>query len=149
MRTKEDTISDVFVHRVHQEKPKEVGEYQYPILSNNRKDSLAARYLQQTGNFIQTPMELNRKIEEMSGNYNIHIVGYEITEKAEINSINGDMNEFTGNRIFSEDKRKILLFRIHKAEEFKEDYLYDSQVRYILTQLQMEFLEYKCMGVFI
>lgn len=149
LRTKEDTISDVFVHRVHQEKPKEVGEYQYPILSNNRKDSLAARYLQQTGNFIQTPMELNRKIEEMSGNYNIHIVGYEITEKAEINSINGDMNEFTGNRIFSEDKRKILLFRIHKAEEFKEDYLYDSQVRYILTQLQMEFLEYKCMGVFI
>ena len=149
LRTKEDTISDVFVYRVHQEKPEDVFEYQYPVLSNRKKDSLAARYLQKTGNFIQTPMELYRKIDEMSGNYNIHIQGYEITEEAEANGIHGDMNEFTGNRIFPEDRRKILLFRIHKTGDLKDDYLYESQVRYILSQFQMEFLEYRCIGIFV
>lgn len=39
-------------------------------------------------------------------------------------------------------------FLEYEAEErHEEDYLYESQIRYILSQLQMEFLEYRCVGM--
>ena len=105
--------------------------------------------MQQTGNFIQTPMELYRKIEEMSGTYNIIFLGYEITDHIEGSPIEGDMNAYIGTQVFSKDKRSILLFKFQKEEMAMGEYLYESQIRYILSQLQIEFLEYRCMGVMV
>ena len=82
----------------------------------------------------------------MAGGYGIGILGYEIVDRVEGNYLSGDMNSFTGVRLFSHDNRKILLIRIGKEEQNQADYLYEAQVRYILSQLQMEFLEYRCMG---
>ena len=58
----------------------------------------------------------------------------------------GDMNVCAGTSVFAGDGRSILLFRFGR-EDTDGDYLYESQIRYILSQLQMEFLEYRCMGV--
>lgn len=93
-------------------------------------------------------MELRRKIEEMSGNYEIRVMNYEIIDCVDEKTISGDMNELFDMEIFPDDRRKILLFYIERDRE-KEDYLYHSQIRYILSQLQMEFLEYRCMGKFV
>ncbi len=149
LKTEKASLENVFLHRLYQGKPEESVGYQYPVLSNSRKDNLAARYLQQTGNFIQSPMELYRKIEEMSGGYRINVLAYEITVHAEGELLNGDMNAFTGTGIFEQDKRSILLFKIQKEEQYADDYLYESQIRYILSQMQMELMEYKCMGVLV
>ncbi len=147
LKTSKETLEDVFIYRLHQKEPERFIGYHYPILSNRKKDNLSARYSQQTGNFIQTPLELYRKIEEMAGGYRLRILGYEIVDRAEEHYLSGDMNSFTGVRIFSHDNRKILLIRIGKEEGNQEDYLLEAQIRYILSQLQMEFLEYRCMGV--
>lgn len=147
LRTKTEILEDVLLYKLHQGEPEQSPGYQSPVLSNRKKDGLAARYLQQTGNFIQTPMELNRKIEEMAGGYEIKLLGYEITDSAEENFLSGDMNSFNSIRMFSNDNRKILLLRIRRDAQYRNDYLYESQIRYILSQLQMEFLEYRCMGV--
>lgn len=149
LKTEEESIEEILLYRLHQKRRKDALGYCYPVLSNYKKDTLTARYLQQTGNFLQTEMELYRKIEEMSDSYRIKLLGYEITDRVEGKAVSGDMNEFTGTRIFSGDQRKILLLRIGRKEQQDADYLYESQVRYILTQLQMEFLEYRCMGVFV
>ena len=61
----------------------------------------------------------------------------------------GDMNRHIGMQLFSNDKRKILLFRFHREAVTHDAYLYESQIRYILSQLQLEFLEYRCMGVWV
>ena len=148
LRTKEDTLGDAMIYRLRQNRPEPEYGYWYPVLSNCKKDNLAARYLQQTGNFIQTPMELYRKIEEMSEGYKIDILSYEITDRVEEESLWGDMNSFMGEQIFSQDKRNILLLRI-KREQQEKDYLYEPRIRYILTQLQMEFLEYRCVGILV
>ena len=148
LRTKEDTLGDAMIYRLHQNRPEKEYGYRYPVLTNCRKDNLAARYLQQTGNFIQTPMELYRKIEEMSEGYKIDILDHEITDRVDGKSLRGDMNSFAGEQIFSQDKRNILLLRI-KKEMREDDYLYESRIRYILTQLQMEFLEYRCVGILV
>lgn len=147
LKTSKETLEDVSIYRLHQKEPEQSIGYHYPILSNRKKDNLSARYSQQTGNFIQTPLELYRKLEEMAGGYGIRILSYEIVDRAEEHYLSGDMNGFTGVRMFSHDNRKILLIRIGKEEEDQADYLYEAQVRYILSQLQMEFLEYRCMGV--
>lgn len=148
LKTKKESLKDIFLYRLHQGEPELSVGYQFPVLSNCGKDNLAVRYLQQTGSFIQTPMELYRKVEEMSGAYKIDILGYEITAHAEGKLIDGDMNEFMGAQVFGRDERKILLLRIKREEQYAADYLYVSQIRYILSQMQMEFMEYRCVGVF-
>lgn len=149
LKTEKASLGNVFLYKLHQGEAEDSIGYRYPVLSNGRKDNLAARYLQQTGNFIQSPMELYRKIEEMSGGYRITVLGYEIVEEAEGRLLDGDMNGFTGVKVFSKDKRSILLLKMQREEQAEDDYLYESQIRYILSALQMEFLEYRCMGVIV
>ncbi len=147
LKTTAETLEDITIYQLCQGAPEQSAGYRYPILSNRKKDNLSARYSQQTGNFIQTPLELSRKVEEMADGYQMQVLGYEILDGAEAEYLAGDMNSFTGVRVFTGDTRKILLLRIKANEQYREDYLYASQIRYILSQLQLEFLEYRCMGV--
>lgn len=149
LKTEKASLENVFLYKLHQEEMEKTIGYCYPVLSNYRKDSMSIRYLHQTGNFIQSPMELYRKIAELSGSYQINILGYEITTQAEGKLLSGDMNGFIGGKILSQDKRSILLFKIQREERAEEDYLYESQIRYLLSVLQMEFLEYRCAGVLV
>ena len=59
--------------------------------------------------------------------------------------LEGDMDAYYGSQVFPRDKRSLLLFRF-ETNNIK-DYLYESQIRYILSQLQREFLEYRCLGL--
>lgn len=149
IKTEKESLEDVFIYRLYQGDKGNSYGYNFPVLSNCKKDSLAARYLQETGNFIQTPMELYRKIEELSAGYSVKVMGYEITDYAEGAIIEGNMNRYVGMQLFSNDNRKILLFQFHREAVMRDDYLYESQIRYILSQLQLEFLEYRCMGVWV
>lgn len=153
LKTKQPSMKGISIYRMHQEKPPVSFGYQYAVLSNAQKDHLAARYLYQTGNFLQTPMELGRKIREMSGDYRIELLGYAIMDKtreleAEAGIWFGDMNEFTGVQVFSDDQRSILLLQLQRNGD-QTDYMYESQVRYLLSQMQMEFMEYRCAGVLL
>ena len=147
LKTAEQDLQNITVYRLGQGEPEQSAGYRFPVLSNHRKDSLSARYSQRMGNFIQTPAELKRKVEEMADGYRISLLGYEILDRAEEAFLVGDMNGFTGVRLFTDDQRKILLLRFGADDKEREDYLYESQIRYILSGLQMEFLEYRCMGV--
>ena len=149
LKTTKAALGDIFLYKLHQGAPEMSVGYQFPVLSNCGEDTLSERYLQQTGSFIQTPMELYRKIEEISGGYKIDILGYEIVSHTEEKLIDGDMNGFMGAQVFDRDERKILLLRIKREEQYAADYLYESQIRYILSQMQMEFMEYKCVGVLV
>ena len=154
LKTEKEQLENVFLYRLRQAEPEMSVGYRYPVLSNRRNDNLTARYLHRMGNFLQTPMELSRKIEEMSGDHKITVLDYEIidgTEEAlpmaDKMLLSGDMNEFAMGGVFSKDTRRILLFRIKREEQGAGGYLYESQIRYILSQMQMEFLEYRCVGV--
>lgn len=149
LKTEKEELGNVFIYQLHQGDRGNSYGYNYPVLSNSRKENLALRYVQQAGNFIQTPMELYRKIEELSGNYTISLLDYEITTHATESILEGDMNQYTGTQLFNKDKRSILLFRFKKEEITMQDYLYESQIRFILSQMQMEFLEYRCVGALV
>lgn len=152
IKTEHESLKNAVCYRLHQKEPAASFGYEYPVLSNIRNNNLAVRYLHQTGNFLQTPLELHRKIMEMAGGFKIELLGYEIAGRDEKiivagKILSGDMNGFIRTQVFPDDKRNILLLRIHMEE--KQGYLWESQVRYILSQLQMEFMEYRCMGVLV
>lgn len=153
LKTRKELLSDVVVYQFHQKETGKSFGYHYPVLANRRKDSFVVCYLHQSGNFLQTPAELCRKMEELSGRYRIEVAGYEIMKQLEapvnVQLLYGDMNQSVGNQIFSDDKRSILLFKIHRNKTNQEDYLYETQIRYILSQLQMEFPEYRCVSVLV
>lgn len=150
LKTKKDSLGDVCIYRINPGSPEGSHRYQYPVLSNRRKNTLAARYLQQTGNFLQTPMELRRKVREMAGEYGIETDRFEITDdSADEGGIYGDMNQVTGEGVFSGDKRKVLRILFHTNRKESDDYLLGAQIRYILSCLQMEFMEYRCEGIMI
>lgn len=154
IKTGRASLQNVWAYRLHQgEPPKDTFGYGDPILSNRRKDHMAARYLHQTGNFLQTPAELARKVRELSGGYEIEVLDYEITDRTGLAKageavILGDMNGFSGTQVFSRDSRSVLLIRMETKGDV-QDFLCQSQVRYILSQLQMEFMEYQCAGILL
>ena len=89
-----------------------------------------------------------RKIEELSGGFQIEVTGYEIRQKGSVSGLlEGDMNHFIGTQVFARDQRSLLVFRFRReGQDDACDYLYKSQLRYILSQLQLEFMEYRCVG---
>ncbi len=55
------------------------------------------------------------------------------------------MNHFIGTQVFARNQRSLLVFRFRReGQDGACDYLYKSQLRYILSQLQLEFMEYRC-----
>lgn len=148
LKTENDTMDNVYLYRVCQKKETDAHGYRNAVLTNHRRNNFSARYLNQAGNFIQTPMELTRKIEELSESTGIKAVRFEIVDEIGENTFCGDMNHFADVRVFPNDKRKVLLFYF-KGDDYPEDYLLKAHVRYVLSQLQIEFMEYRCMGIFI
>ena len=106
LKTEKESVDNVVIYRLHQSGRMASYGYQYPVLTNRKEDSFSARYLNEVGNFIQTPMELRRKIEEMSGNYEIRVMNYEIIDCVDEKTISGDMNELFDMEIFPDDRRK-------------------------------------------
>ncbi len=145
VKTRREKLESPQVFHIWQKEPVMSAGYGYPVFTNMRKESLAERYLYKTGNFIQTPMELCRKAEELLGEYGLRVERYEIAERAPKDGLAADMNELCIRQVFPEDARRILVFYILAAGKVTAD-MY-SQVRYMLSQLQMEYMEYRCMGV--
>lgn len=146
LKTKQEMLQETILYGIYNKDIMYSPGYGYKGLSNRRKYSFAGRYTYKTGKFIQTEMELIRKIEELSNNYKLKVVKYELTNILSVPEFEADMNQFIETEIFSNEKRTRLL--IHFERPAVEDFLYQSQIRYVLSQLQMEYLEYKCVGTF-
>lgn len=117
-----------------------------PILTNRRAGSFAARYLHKTGHFLQTEAELFRKVTELSKGCPVRLVRYEILDKTKMPLLYADMNSFIKGEVFPREKRKILVLFFEGGEE---DYLCQSHIRYLLSQMQLAYIEYKCVGTMV
>ncbi len=148
VKTQKEELGEVKLYLLHQREVNSSYGYTAPVLSNKRQNSLAARYLQKTGRFIQTPGELQRKVRELSGDFEIELLNYTIFDAVREEGLRADMNDCLGNSLFPQDKRNILLFTFGwKKEGGLLEYLKESWLRYLLSQLQLEYLEYQCRGV--
>ena len=147
VKTQKEELGEVKLYLLHQQEVHSSYGYTAPVLSNQRQDSLAARYLQRAGRFIQTPAELRRKVREVSQDFGVELLNYTIFDEVREKALRADMNDCLGNSLFPQDKRNILLFTFGwKKEGGLPEYLQESWLRYLLSQLQLEYLEYQCLG---
>lgn len=131
------------LHIVQKETERSLG-YDFPILSNHKKDSFFKRISEKTGVQLLTKTDLFRRIMELDIGEYIEVAGYEICDHAGEFPAQEGMNPFVLDELFPMEGRKVLLLKF--VEKKPGHYLSDSMVRFATSQIQMEIGEYRCVG---
>ena len=119
-------------------------DYDAPFMTNYRKDTFIRRYANKTGMYLLTKTDLFRRIMEMDiGDY-IEVEDYEIREHGADCPMQESMNWFVRDELFPMESRKVLLLKFRAKN--RDDYLNDSMVRFVVSQIQMDISEYRCVG---
>lgn len=120
-------------------------DYTEALLSNHKKDSFIRRNSINSRVQLMTKADLFRRIMELDVEDYIEIAGYEICENGrDFPNIEG-MNWFVRDELFPMASRKILLLKFQEKQP--GNYLNDSMVRFVISQIQLEISEYRCVGV--
>ena len=122
-------------------------DYDRPFLSNRRKDSFIRRYANGAGTYLLTKADLFRRIMEMDIEEYIEAEDYGILEDGTAYPAQEGMNWFVRDELFPMDGRKVLLLKFRTKE--RGHYLNDSMVRFVVSQIQMDVSEYRCVGVIV
>ena len=120
-------------------------DYDMPLLSNRRKDSFIRRYAEGMGNRLLTKADLFRRIMETDTVDYIEVEDYEILDDGSGYPVEEGMNWFVQDGLFPMDGRKVLLLKFRAKDS--GHYLNDSMVRFVVSQIQMDVSEYRCVGV--
>lgn len=115
-------------------------------LFNSRRDSFIRRYSYGRENFMMSRTELFRRVREFALEEYVELIQFEIVTGITSNAIHADMNVFVKEEIFPFEERRILklVFREKQA-----CYLNESFIRFLVSQIQLEQSEFKCVGVMI
>ena len=118
------------------------------LISNKRKEVMIGRLLNKAKEKIHTEAEIERIIEELDTKEYVSLKSCErlATNKAflEEMKILPDMNNFTNENFQLTDERPKLILRFLRNSDSN---LCEAMVRYAISQLQISFDEYICIGV--
>ncbi len=120
-------------------------DYDAPFLTNRRRDSFLRRYAAGCGVPLLTKADLFRRITELDVRDYIEAEDYEIREHTEDFPAVRGMNRFVRDELFPMESRRILLIQFREVKP--GHYLNGCMVRFVISQIQMEISEYRCVGV--
>ena len=120
-------------------------DYNAPLLTNRKRDSFIRRYAENSRVQLMTKTDLFRRIMELDIRDYIEVVGYEICENARDFPNTEGMNWFVRDELFPMESRKVLLLKFKERQP--GHYLNGSMVRFVISQMQLEISEYRCVGV--
>lgn len=136
----------IALHIVQRESERSL-DYNATILTNQKKSSFIQGYVDKNQTKILTKSELFRRIMELDIQEYIEIVEYEICDYGRAYAEVEGMNWFIRDELFPMESRKILLLKFQ--EKIQGHYLSDSIVRFVISQIQLEISEYRCVGVIL
>ena len=143
-----ETFENWIAYKIVNKEPiKSIG-YDYDMLNNKKKENFTRRYLSNNKITLKTEFDYIRRINELSIEKYIEYVGYEILSSEYISKFEiyeTDMNFFEKENVFAYDDRKILLLKFKVLNE--KCYFIDSIIRFVISQIQLEENDYKCIGV--
>lgn len=144
LRSRLGTFDGWIAYRIVQKGPVRSLDYTAPVLTNRKKDSFLRRYAENTQIRLLTKADLFRRITELDiGDY-LEIFDYQICDNVSDFPLAEGMNWFIRDELFPMDRRKILLFLFR--EKRQGYYLNDAMVRFVISQIQLEIGEYRCVG---
>ena len=122
-------------------------DYNAPLLTNRKRDSFIRRYAENSRIRLMTKIDLFRRIMEIDVRDYIEVVAYEICENARDFLSLDSMNWFVRDELFPMESRKVLLLKFNERQP--GHYLNSSMVRFVISQMQLEISEYRCVGVIV
>ncbi len=122
-------------------------DYDAPLLTNRKRDSFIRRYGENSRVRLMTRTDLFRRIMENDIRDYIEVAGYEICHNGRDFPHTEGMNWFVRDELFPMESRKVLLLKFNERQP--GHYLNDSMVRFVVSQMQLEISEYRCVGVIL
>lgn len=130
--------------------------YHHRILGNERKERFADHLAVRYGQGIHSRTELFRIVEELNADSKIRLIDCQIRDKERAYSYLADMNWFLREDLFPMETRKVLELTFERPagsagmnRDEGEDH-YDPEgedmIRYVISQIQLLFDEYRCVG---
>ncbi len=145
IKAKVETYENWSAFRIAQAEPVVSLGYDRPFLTNRRRDTFLRRYAERTGVLLMTKTDLFRRIMELDIKDYIEISNYEIRDHMEEEGTGAGMNWFVQDELFPMESRRILLLKFREVSP--GSYLNDAMIRFVVSQLQLEMNEYRCVGV--
>ncbi len=145
IKSQQETFENWKVLHIIQKTPARSLDYDAPLLTNHRRDSFIRRYAAGNAMQLMTKTDLFRRIMEMDIRDFIEVSGYEICSHTEEYPAVPGMNWFVQDELFPMESRKVLLLKFEVKQP--GHYLNGSMVRFVISQLQQEISEYRCVGV--
>ena len=146
VKTDEESYTDFLgykINNIYYENEKGLEE----IISNKRKYGFLGRYANRSRVVLHTKAELYRKIRKLEIEKYIEFIDCEAVgfiDNDDESYIYADMNFFLGADLLPLDKRPVILMRFIRTSNSS---LCEAMVRYTLSQIQMDFDEYRCIGI--
>ena len=120
-------------------------DYQESLLTNHKRDTFLGRFSAGSAIRLMTKADLFRRIMDLDIREYIKVVGYEISETlTEIPEVES-MNWFMPEGLIPFNHRRFLSLQFETIQP--EHYLTDSMINFVVSQLQMELMEYYLVGV--
>jgi hypothetical protein len=118
--------------------------YAYELLSNKRKLGFIGRYLSVKAIVVRTEAEIARLVQSYELAKELMFVGVEIKEGYDKKPMTINYNGFVDDNIRIDSYKKImlLLFRSDRPG----NYLIYDKMSFLISEIQMLFPEYKCIG---
>lgn len=138
------TFDGWVAYRIVQKGPVLSLDYTDPVLTNRKKDSFLRRYAENTQIKLLTKADLFRRITELDVSNYLEIFDYQICDNISDFPLAEGMNWFIRDELFPMDSRKVLLFLFREKKQGY--YLNDAMVRFVISQIQLEISEYRCVG---
>ena len=118
--------------------------YQFPVLSNDRKQSLTDDLRTKYHSTIQTKAELYRVVEQSPFSGQVKLLGFEIPDSYSQTPQTYDMNQFYTDEVELVGTKKVLRLTFEATN--KEDYLLYDYMSYITTIMGESFPHYHVVG---
>lgn len=125
--------------------------YQNRILSNRRKTGFTDCLTERQGQGIHSKTEIFRIVAGLEAGDYIRLTDCQIRDREQEGSFSADMNRFIREEVFPMETRRILELTFDKQEnaEREEQYCAEDMLRYVISQVQLQLDEYKCVGVLL
>lgn len=121
--------------------------YHHRILGNGRKERFADHLASRYGQGIHSRTELFRIAEELDTDSRIRLRDCQVREEERADSYPADMNWFLGEDLFPMETRKVLELTFERqADADPYDTDGEDMLRYAISQIQLLFDEYRCVG---
>lgn len=115
------------------------------VLGNGRKKSFYQNYTEHRESRLGSKTELFWMVESFADNSYVELTDCAVVQKEPPVYLEGDMNPFFGRTAFPMETRKILLLSFRRKRQDTD--FCEDMVRFLVSQMQTSFCEYKCIGI--